>query len=358
MRYVVVLILMAISNFVWAQSAPANILKSPNVSANALFWYQNSNRNDENASTTRNGVDIRETEIALYADVDPYTRLYLLLAVHPEYEDVGDRVEQSWIVEPEEAYADSNVVPSLTLKVGKFKAAMGKHNILHTHAFPFAEAPLINQELLGGEGLNDVGVSAAWLIPTGWFSELTTQYLRGEGENEAFNSATPSDGVGLVNWKNLWDLSEASTLEFGTSYAFGPNSLGGDTQLLNANLTWKFRPIDGGKYHSWKAAIEYLDRRVGQSSGPDDHGYGYAAWLQYQLAQRWQTGGRWEELENAGSKSNRGTLSVEFLATEFSQYRLDLSRAYLPPDTDSQRFENKVMVQANFTIGAHPAHAY
>ena len=59
---------------------------------------------------------------------------------------------------------------------------MGKHNQLHTHAFPFILAPLINLNLLGDEGLSDVGFSTAILLPaTSWFSELTLQYIRGEG---------------------------------------------------------------------------------------------------------------------------------------------------------------------------------
>lgn len=350
-------------------------LSSPNVSANALFLYRNSNFAKEDSNTTRNGFDLRETELAFYADVDPYSRLMLLLSVHPEYTyDTGAaKITQSWILEPEEAYAETNQIPNITLKFGKFKAAIGKHNLLHTHAFPFIDQPLANRVLLGEEGLNDVGVSIAALLPANWYSELTLQALRGEGENTEFKSATPNDFVTVGHWKNLWDLSEALTSELGTSYGFGRNSLRGQTRVAGLDFTVKWRPAVGGKYQSWILAGEYLDRRLEQSDRSDanvETSSGWNLWGQYQFAERWSALARYDHLKTEGSDSVLNTNAIDnrvsrkysaavvLNATEFSNYKLEASYTEGPTSSTSEWIERKILVQANFTIGAHPSHSY
>jgi hypothetical protein len=347
-------------------------LNSPNVNANALFLYRNSNFAKEETSTVRNGVDIQEAEVAFYSEVDPYSRLNILLSVHPEYEldSTTNKIKQSWAIEPEEAFAETNHIPLTTLRIGKFKAAFGKHNQLHTHAYPFVDAPVANTSLLGDEGLNDVGLSAAVLLPFSWYSEVTGQYLRGEGENQEFNSPSPGDAVGLGHWKNLWDLSDAMTMEVGASYAQGKNSLRADTTLAGADLTFKWRPTSGGKYHSWILAGEYLNRKLEQPGVNAEKGDGWNAWGQYQFTERWAGLARYDHLKVEGADSTVNTNALQnittkkysaalvFNATEFSSYRLEYNYVDGPASAAGETIERKIYLQANFTIGAHPSHAY
>jgi len=346
-------------------------LKTPNISANALFLYQNSDFAKEDTSTQRNGMDIQEAELAFYADVDPYSRLTMLLSIHPDYELVSGKVVESWQMEPEELYSELTQIPGINVKIGKFYAAFGKHNLLHTHAYPFVDAPLANTALLGDEGLNDVGVSVAGLLPTNWFSEVTLQYLRGEGDNAEFDSPTPGDGVGLAHWKNLMDLSEDLTFEVGVSYAAGTNSLAQQTALDGADLTFKWRPADGGRYHSWIFGTEYIERHVGQPGTQDEKGQGTTVWGQYQFAERWAGLLRYENLkvQNAANANvnpnalpndttNKYCASLVFNASEFSSYRLEYDFTHGPENAQGLSNDHKLYVQANFTIGSHPAHAY
>lgn len=347
-------------------------LSSPNVSANALFLYRQSNFSNEEASTVRNGADVQEAEVAFFADVDPYSRLNILLSVHPEYEydSTAGKVSSSWVIEPEELFAESDHVPGVTLRAGKFKAAFGKHNLLHTHVFPFTDAPVANVALLGGEGLNDTGLSAAALLPVPWFSELTLQFLRGEGENEEFKSPSSSDGVGVGHFKNLWDLSDSATLEAGFSYAQGPNSLRKETSLAGADLTYKWKPSAMGRYHSVIFAGEVIQRQTGQPRVAAEQGSGWNVWGQYQLSERLFGQFRYDHLEvshadkavNANALDNvttrKYTVSLLFRATEFSAYRLEYDQAEGPASLGGETVERKLYLQANFTIGAHPAHAY
>lgn len=356
-----------------AFSAWGNDLKTPDINANTLFLYRNSNYHKENTNTTtpdqeRNGLSLQEAELQFYSDVDPYTRLNLLLSIHSSYKASGGSVEEKWQIEPEEAFVESNAVQDLTLKIGKFKAYMGKHNTLHTHAYNFIDAPLANVSLLGDEGLNDVGVSGAYLLPTSWFSELTLQYLRGEAENSEFNSPTPGDGVGLVHWKNLTDLSDSLTMEIGASYASGANSVNGNTDLTGGDLTFKWRPSEGGLYHSLLWSTEYLSRHETQNAVPDETSYGWASWVQYQFAERWAALYRYDDLNVSNSFSptdlangfmRRNSAGLVYMPSEFASYKFEYDqRNGGVAGPNGGHTENKIYLQANFTIGSHPAHAY
>lgn len=368
--FIIVVSLFITSTPLWASTATP--LKTPNISANALFLYRHSNFENEDLSTTRNGLDLEEVELAFYSDVDPYTTLNVLLTIHPEYEldGAGTSVEESFVLEPEELFVTSNIIPSVTLKLGKFKAFFGKHNYLHSHVFPFIDAPVVNENLVGEEGLNDVGASAAILLPTDWYSELTLQYLRGEGENSEFNSSSPNDGVGVAHFKNLWDLTDSLTTEFGQSYAVGNNSLGGKTTLLGADLTFKYRPVVGGKYHSLIFAGEYIHRNLEQQTTVDEVSKGWNVWSKYQFAQRWSLLARYDYFKSEGGNSavndnaldlgitKKYALAMVFQATEFSKFQFEANVTNAPINSNGKSSEKRIYLQANFTIGAHPAHSY
>ncbi len=351
----------------------ADNLSAPNMSANALFLYQNSNFHKENSDPANldsapNGLNVQEAELQFYSDVDPYTRLSLLLSVHPQLESNGTQIEEKWIIEPEEAFAESNVISNVTLRLGKFKAFMGKHNQLHTHAYPFIKSPLANEALLGGEGLNDVGASAAVLLPSSWYNEISLQYLRGKGENSEFQSPSPGDGVGLLHWKNLLDLSGALTFELGFSYARGNNSFSKETALSGTDLTFKWRPEAGGRYKSLLWSTEYLSRTQNQNSVPTEKGNGIATWLQYQFAERWVGLYRFDTLKiqesfNAATLPNdsieRHSLAIVYLPSEFSSFKFEYDQRHGGMLNSEGSFtEKSIFLQANFTIGAHPSHSY
>lgn len=368
-----IIVFLLFNIFTLSAFAEAGSITTPNMSANALFLYQNSNFHQENKDPSNvdkqpNGFKIQEAELQFYSDVDPYTRLSLLLSVHSSYESDGTTIEEKWELEPEEAFAESNVVPTVTLKFGKFKGFMGKHNMLHTHAYPFIQVPLANELLLGDEGLNDVGASAAALLPTSWYNEITLQFLRGEGENSEFNSPTPSDGLGLIHWKNLWDLSDSLTMEAGASYAKGGNSFRKDTTLSGADLTFKWRPENGGRYTSLLWATEYLARTQEQESAANENGAGFATWLQYQFAERWAALYRFDNLKMTDSYDpvnlpndtwERHSIAFTYMPSEFSSFKLEYDQRHGGPlNAKGEETEKSVFLQANFTIGSHPSHSY
>ena len=326
--------------------------QNPDISVNALMLYKNSNRGYDPNAENRNGVTVQEAEMQFASDVDPYWRFVgtfslsqtadegQLAATPPQY-------VAKWNFEPEEAFAESLDFNFVTLKVGKFKAAMGKHNQLHTHAFPFIDAPLQNSVLLGDEGLNDVGASIAVLFPLPWYSEFLVQGFSGQSEDQPyFTSVDTSGHVGLAHLKNLWDLSDQLTFEFGLSAASGENSQASSTNLYGADLTFKWRK-------SLERALiwstEFLRRDLG-----DVRGQGVASWLQFQIERRWWVEARGEVLDDSSVQQRKQSALVAFDASEFSEVRAEYDHLSDASSKDEQRF----MLQLNYTIGAHPAHAY
>ena len=334
----------------------------PHVSANGLFLYRNSNFAKEDTNTERNGLDLQEAEISMDADVDAYSRFSLTLALHSEYEldPATNEVHQHWHLEPEEIFAELTQIPGALVKIGKFRAAFGKSNLLHTHALPFVDAPIVNTGLLGEKGLNDIGVSVTSLLPTPWISEGTLQYLRGAGENAEFNSPTPGDGVGLMHWKNLGDFTDTLSFEVGLSYAQGGNSIGTSTRLVGGNITLKGTPSStGAKENSWRVSYELIDRQIPQPGAEDEKGQGANLWGQYQVTEKWAALLRYEELKLDGQTGARKTsASVVFSASESSFYRLEYDWVHGPANAEGATKEQKLYLQASFAMDGEHNHAH
>ena len=315
---------------------------NPDIGVNLLFLSQDSSR--DNAV---DGLRLQETEIQFSSDVDTYFTAKALFSVAQENGEYG--------IEPEEAYVETTSIPYAIIRAGKSKMPIGKHNQLHSHAFPFINPPLVNEVLLGEEGLNETGIGVSALIPFSWFSEFTIDYTQGENEN-LFNSDIKSDKAFIGRFKNLWDLSDSLTLELGLSQAQGKNSDHLDTSLYGADLTLKWRPVDGGKYHSFEWSSEYLEKD--RKGAVDGQLAGIVTYLKYQMAQRWYAQYRYDELgfnkANAANKSKRNTFLVAFIPSEFSGIRLQ----YESIDDNQPEVDNKISLQLNISIGAHPAHSY
>ena len=315
---------------------------NPKIGINVLFLNQNSSRDK-----SEDGIKLQETELQFSSDIDTYFTAKALFAVASENGTYG--------IEPEEAYVETIALPYVTLKIGKSKMPMGKHNQLHAHAFPFINAPLMNEVILGEEGLNETGIGASSLVPFPWFSELTLDYTQGEN-TDLFNSIKKDNKAVIGRFKNLWDLTDSTTLEIGISSAKGKNTNGSDTSLYGADLTLKWRPVKGGKYKSFEWASEFLEKdKKGVADGKLS---GIVSHLKYQIAERWFVQYRYDYLGLNSSKSinasKRHTALLAFVPSEFSGVRLQ----YENTNDGQAKDEKRLSLQFNISIGAHPAHAY
>jgi hypothetical protein len=274
-------------------------------------------------------------------------------------------------VEAEEAYATTQSIPGIQVKVGELRGYFGKHGLLHTHAFPFIQAPIIMGNTVGEEGFKDAGLEAAWLTPLPWYCELTGGVytpVSATGDHPLDFAATSHDNVPtLGHLKNLFDLDDNTTMEIGASALTGMGDDSLHHQVLGADLTFRNIPLNRNNQSGWILQGEYLKKVSFNSAVYNQETDGWYGSFQYRLSQLWWVGLRGEETFNATPDLNvdstenslpghvqRATIDVAWLASEFSEMRADYSLAR----NDAGNVDNRVMLQFNYVIGFHPPHAY
>ena len=320
---------------------------NPAISVNGLFLGAATTREREKKDGIERGIQVQEIEVQFTGFVDPYLKGDLIVAI-----------EEGKEFQLEEAYVTALQLPAgFGGRVGKFFGEFGKHNALHTHQFPFIDPPIVNRRIFGEDGLNEVGVEGSYLIPLPWFSEVKVQLL--DGRNEAlFDSPDRKDLAYLGHWKNLWDLTENSTLEVGGSYVGGKNAFERLSQTAGADLTLKWRPLAGPGYPALTWQTEYLFSRRETANGEEEKG-GLYSLLQYRFARRWWAQGRFDYfgLPRPPNEGREWRLSglLAFVPSEFSAVRLQYS---LVDDPEIDRAVHQLLLQLNYTFGSHPAHKY
>jgi len=310
------------------------------------------------------GLNFDEAELSLQSVVDPYWTFAGNIVF------LGDGS-----VDPEEVWARSTNIPAIQLKIGKLRGSFGRHGLLHTHAFPFIQSPVIVANTIGEEGFKDAGLEAAWLTPLPWYSELTGglyHAIDADAEQPLDFGSTRHDNLPyLGHFKNQFDLNDATTLDLGQSLLQGRGADGHRHAAFGADLTVRNVPPRSSNAHGWILTAEYI--QAGSSPGGDyvrgaDGGY---ASLQYRLSQVWWAGVRGEHardsfvdflVDDTGlpipGKVTRGSVNVAWSPSEFSFVRLEYSHAQADGGGGIEPSDDRVSLQLSYTIGYHPAHAY
>ncbi len=334
-------------------------LANPAIGMNALFTGQAARNLDE-----AYGLKFDEAEMSLMSVVDPYWTFAGNIVF------VGDGS-----VDPEEVWARSTNIPGIQLKLGKLRGTFGKHGLLHTHAFPFIQAPIVMANTIGEEGFKDAGVEAAWLTPLPWFSEVTGgayQAIASDPDHPLDLGSTKHDNVPFLgHFKNQFDLNDATTLELGQSVLEGRGTDAARHAAYGADVTVRNVPARNSNRHGWIVQGEYLQKgstTAGNYAREADGGY---ASLQYRVSQVWWMGVRGEQARNSFTdflvdgfgtrvpgKVNRVSANVAWTPSEFSFVRLEYSHAQADAANGVEPNDDRIMIQMSYTIGYHPAHAY
>lgn len=293
-------------------------------------------------------AELRESEIGLQAVIDPYARADFFLAFGEEG------------VEMEEGYATLTSLPaSLLVRLGRMRAGFGKVNMLHSHTLPWADQPLPVANLLGGdEGWIGSGLSAAWLLPLGeTFSEATLQVFRGDADG-LFEARDRHDLAYNGHYRIFRDLTEATNVDLGVSYAFGPNGAteSADTQLSGLDVTLRWKPLQTALYRSATLRGEVVRSRR-EEPGDTIDALGWFVSGDWQLARRWAIGARLEASERPydASLRDRGEAALlTFRPSEFSLVRGELRRRRFSDGVTA----TELLLQYQFAIGAHSAHPF
>ncbi|MFO0837632.1 MAG: hypothetical protein U1D55_03835 [Phycisphaerae bacterium] len=327
---------------------------NPEISLNGDFLAAYSNRE---GGRIDDEFLFRELEIGFAGAVDPYTRADVIATIAREDGDFA--------IDLEEAYLTFLQLPyGLQARLGKYRAEFGRANPIHLHALPWIDYPFVIRRFFGEEGLSGTGGELSWVVPNPWKQYVALTYQLFNNDNDVIFAGRESDDfTHLVRLKTFRDLSSESTLEMGGSFATAPNDAGHGSHrsmIEGLDVTYRWKPKGEGLYRSmlWQneALFAQADIRGGQEST-----WGMYSALEYQFARQWKIGARYDntQLPFSSSHFERGySAYLTFLQSEFVFWRL----AYLIRDRnfheDGNRNEQQVMLQLNFTLGAHPAHRY
>jgi len=336
---------------VYGGASAGSKIFNPDIAAIGNFLGA-TGRNDVNP---RPALELPETELTLQAIVDPYARADFFVAIGDE----GAEIEEGFLTFP-------TLPGGVLMKVGKMRASFGKINPLHTHLIPWIDRPLMTNNLVGGEeGLGDAGISVARLIPNPWiFLEATGQVFRGNA-GDLFQSSQRGDVSFVGRVRGYQDITESTNVDLGASYARGHNASGFvegadlgrfETQLLGADATIRWRPLQRSIYRSFVARAEGVLSRREQPEGRQD-AKGFFVSGDYQFGRRWFAGVRYDRSERAESPSDRDTgqsLILTYWPSEFSQVRGQFRRTNYAEGLTGNEF----LFQFQFSIGAHGAHTF
>lgn len=352
------------------------------------------------------GFNLRETELTLSGNVDPYFDAWFTAALTEE----GVEIEEAWV--------RTQALPAgLQIKAGRFLSAIGYHNEKHLHSWHFADQNLAYLNLFGDHGLRGNGLQATWLAPTTSFLQFGLEALQAE-DLERFGAGIDVEGayeeivtshptapedlnlddksgpkLGLAYLRFGPDLGTQQALQLGLSLARHRDTQSiheeegtppdfmvtqGDATLYGLQAVYKFFPTGSFGQGGLNIQAEYFHTEVDETatyhSNPAEPGLnleremgaGYVE-LNYGFAPRWQLGARHAatgfggEIREGDEKeeldiSRRNSLALSWHATEFSKLRLQYSHNDLV-DGEDETF-NQVMLQYNLSLGAHGAHTF
>lgn len=306
-----------------------------------------------------NEIMLREVEIGLTGDIDSYAKGTLIVSMERESSHYHTDIEEGYAFFP-------NLPWDLQLKVGRFRADIGKVNTMHLHSLPWVEYPLVTRKFLGDEGLIADGAAVSRLIPNPWdtYMELTYEVFRNDND-VLFAGSQAQDAAQLLHLKNFFDLTPSSSLELGLSAMTGPNNAnhgGQRTSVGGADLTFKWRPPEAGKYESLTLQAEALmSRKDLDAEATRQDAWGMFSALEYQFAQRWAVGGRYDFSEDpttAGQREHAGSLYLTFRQSEFCFWRLGYQHSWRNYEEKGSDTDGQVWLQLNFSFGVHGTHKY
>lgn len=364
MHYLLIILIFILSLSTFAQTTMISnrgAQFNPAFGLNTMMLMKNSQVHSEG-----DGFSLQGVELQFNADVDAYFRAQIVIGFHPEGHDHDEEEEveedghgAKYLIHPEEAFVETIAIPNVTFKGGKFLTQFGKYNAIHLHALPFIYRSLVHQEMFGHEGFSAVGLGAAVLVPFNWFSELTLEAL--QPQNEQLFEESHHATAYVAKLRNLWDLSDAMTLEWGVSglsylrAAYNDNEEE-KTILTGTDLTIKWRPTNGGRSQSFMWSTEYINKK--REGTIEEKNAGVTSFLRYQFKQRWFGQLQYEYLgidRSEGENYAHGnTALIGFIPSEFSAVRLQFDHI----KSDDHEDEQRLSLQFNMSIGAHPAHMY
>jgi hypothetical protein len=295
-------------------------------------------------NTVRKRAFLKEAELGLAADVDPFLKAEAYISFADE--------DGETVTDVEEAFARyTNLGPGLSAKVGKIAAAIGRVQRNHADQLNWLDYPFMVQDFLGEEGLRAGGASVSYLFPGDRFNEITLEALDAPSE-ALFSRAHAGSPVFVGAYRTFFDFSEDASAQVGLSYANGPSEITNRrSDLIAAEFTYKWVPGTPGRSLNFETEGYW-----GKAGGDSKRKFGGFAALTYQLRPRIFGYVKYDysEVPNSTDIRKGWTIGSTLQVTEFHHWRVEFQ--HIQSNFAANR--NVLNFQFQWLIGAHPAHKY
>ncbi len=377
---------------------------NPDVSVDGLFaaayFSEPENLNFGGHDPHERGFNVQNLELSLQSIVDPY--------FEGESHFVFGISRGESFLEVEELFFTSVALPfNLQLRGGQFFTRFGRLNPIHPHAWDFVDQPIINNRLLGGDGVRSVGTQLSYLLPLPIYTELIVSMQNPYGETAVSFFNTPAeagqepatylgrpliereigslaDFIYLTRLNSSVELTDTVTMVLGGSALFGPNASGEDTRttIWGTDLYFKWRPlasVGGWPFIKWQSEVMGRNYEAPRSAGfratgsfidadgnmiPQENlkDWGLYSQLAYGFRPRWVAGIRGEYAKGEDSadplqdRRYRLSTSMSFYPSEFSKWRLQYN--YDVSESKDEKPIHALFLEWEFLMGAHGAHQF
>ncbi len=269
---------------------------NPEISLTGDAFGQYIFNNDKFTEESRSGAHFRVVGLHIQSSLDPFSMAKVAIEFTPSGVEFGEAY-MTW----------TNFLSGMNLTAGKFRQQFGVVNRWHAHALDQFDFPLALQTILGEEGLNQMGISLDWFFSpiVADANNLTLEITNGQN-GHLFSGDAFSFPAVLSRFKNYFDLTPDTYLEFGLSGMIGSNNFRGYiedkkvaeatryTKLAGVDLTLFWEPVNKAKYNSflWRSELYYADKD--EVTGGNISALGGYSYTEYRLNEYWQFGTRFD----------------------------------------------------------------
>lgn len=320
-------------------------------------------------------LSFQELEIAFQSYLNPFAKADVILTLPgPDIEANKLGIEELYATVVRGLPLDLNV------RLGKYRVDFGKFNMVHPHAWPFISQPLSQARFLGEDGLNDLGLSASMLLPTGdVYTKLTVDLLRG---NAVRGTVGLIDTTGAkpfyansARLTSFLSLTDASDLELGLSGYTGIHDPYYRYRFWYANFDfkYKYRPsmytslvVQGEYLYNTRAAGqtpagELYVNAIGEPATQTLTSSGLYIYADYQFFKLWSIGARYDWSQSPYSRADRASGAAVFAGYYPVEETLGVRCEYQYVRTENpleSKAVNTIALQVLFSLGPHKAHPF
>jgi len=342
----------------------------------------------------QSGFYFRHLGLHLETNLDPFCFTKIAVGVDAHDVHLGEAY-MTWV----------RLVPGVQLTLGKFRQQFGVINRWHVPSLDQFDQPLALTEILGEEGLNQIGLSLDWLLPSGTsrMSNLLVLQVTTPNNGHLFSGNFFDVPTVLLRLQSYYEMSDSTYIQVGATGMWGENhleastiagasepafdergepivlydangeelgplmssgpseSLGehrGQVWLGGADLTVSWSPLqrERARHVTWRSELYFVsqERREGRAQALGAYSY-----LDVQLTEAWVLGARGDvtqpfEIDPGDLLRWQAAAYVTWWQSPWVRLRLQYSHA----DGAGRPMLDRLVLQVVFAAGPHKHERY